>query len=188
MKTRFNLNHQFKAMTLLVLMLLIGSAHSSGPALAQGPQTTAFVNVNVIPMDTERVLENQTVIIEGDRITAIGPADEVTVPEGAEIVEGQGGYLMPGLADMHMHLQSIVPAFDGPGQLPLYLAQGVTTIRNYSGIPENLVWRDEVVRGERVGPTIYTAGPVIIGIFDPTLHLGFWATVILLPVAIGMVI
>ena len=190
MKTRFklNLNHPLKAITLLVLMLLIGSAHSSLPALAQTSQTTAFVNVNVIPMDTERVLENQTVIVEGDRITTIGPVAEVTVPDGAEVVEGNGAYLMPGLADMHMHLQSIVPAFDGPGQLPLYLAQGVTTIRNYSGIPENLVWRDEVARGERVGPAIYTAGPVIIGIFDPTLHIGFWATVILLPVAIGMVI
>ena len=178
----------FRLFTLLILLLLIAGHQSSEPILAQDSQTTAFVNVNVIPMDTERVLENQTVIVEGDRITAIGLVDELTVPEGAEIVEGNGAYLMPGLADMHMHLQSIVPAFDGPGQLPLYLAQGVTTIRNYSGIPENLIWRDEVARGERVGPTIYTAGPVIIGIFDPTLHIGFWATVILLPVAIGMVI
>lgn len=64
----------------------------------------AFVNVNVVPMDSERILENQTVVIQGERITVIGTADEVVVPQGAEIVDGNGAYLMPGLADMHTHL------------------------------------------------------------------------------------
>jgi len=161
MRTRFNLNinHLLKAITLLVFMLLIGSAHSSMPALAQAPQTTAFVNVNVIPMDTEQVLENQTVIVEGERITIIGSADEVEVPGGAEVIDGNGAYLMPGLADMHIHFD-----FDyDPGTLRLYLANGVTTIRNLNSIPQDLVWREQVAKGELLGPTIYTSGETIVG-------------------------
>jgi len=93
----------FTVITMLTLLLI--SSQSGGNTLAQNPQTTAFVNVNVIPMDTERVLENQTVIVAGDRITAVGPVAEVTVPDGADIVAGNGAYLMPGLADMHVHLE-----------------------------------------------------------------------------------
>ena len=159
-----------------------------GPTPPQVPGTSAFVDVNVIPMDTKRVLENQIVVVEDERITAIGLVNEVTVPVGAEVIEGNGAYLMPGLADMHMHFTSIDQTFTGPGQLQVYLAEGVTTVRNYTGTPENLDWRDEVARGERVGPSIYTSGPVIVGVFDPTMHLGFWATVILLPVGLGLVV
>jgi len=153
MRTHFfvTIKNFFKALTLLVLLLFVGTIQSNNPALAQTSQITAFVNVNVIPMDTERVLENQTVIVEGDRITAIGPADEVTVPDGAEVVEGNGAYLMPGLADMHTHLfYDADPAF-----MRLFLAEGVTTVRNLNAIvPDHLEWRDQVVKGELLGPTI----------------------------------
>jgi len=64
---------------------------------------TAFTHVNLVPMTAEIVLENQTVLIEGSRIIAIGPTDEVSIPPDAVIIDGEGGYLMPGLADMHMH-------------------------------------------------------------------------------------
>ena len=188
MKTRFNLstNHLFKAMILLVLMLLIGTAHSSRPALAQGPQTTAFINVNVIPMDTERVLENQTVIVEGDRITTIGLVDELAVPEGAEIVEGNGAYLMPGLADMHTHLN-----YDNdPDFMRLLLAEGVTTVRNLNGVPEHFKWREEVAKGELLGPTIYTSGNSFYGVpsFLKSSVLMFRAIVILAPFILGLLI
>ena len=62
------------------------SKPTAEPKRANG--ITAFVNVNVIPMDTERVLENQTLIVEGDRIVAVGPADEITFPENAVVVDG----------------------------------------------------------------------------------------------------
>ncbi len=176
----------------LIVLVALAIFQPSQPVVAaplqQESDITAFVNVNVIPMDTEQVLENQTVIVKGDRIKAIGPVDEVAVPAEAEVVEGNGAYLMPGLADMHTHFQSIVPAFEGPDQLSLFLAQGVTTVRNYGGMLEHLSWRDEVARGERVGPTIYSGGPLIIGVFDPTMHIGFWATVILSPVMVGLVL
>ena len=131
--------------------------------LAQSPQTTAFVHVNVIPMDTERVLENQTVLVQGERITAIGLAQEVALPDGAEVIEGKGAYLVPGLADMHMHIMSgFGYTFEGPDQLWLYLAEGVTTVRNMSAMPEHLFWHQEIARGERMGPAM-VGGQQVVG-------------------------
>jgi hypothetical protein len=175
----------FKTITLLML-LFIGAVQANSPTLAQTAQTTAFVNVNVIPMDTERVLENQTVLVEGDRITAVGPVGEVTVPDDAEVIEGEDAYLMPGLADMHVHLE-IDP---NPDSLRLYLAHGVTTIRNLNSIPEHLVWREQVAKGELLGPTIYSSGNSIVGL--PTeyawVRFGPRIIVVLAPVLIGMLI
>ncbi|MGF1761212.1 hypothetical protein L4D76_25475 [Photobacterium sagamiensis] len=113
------------------------------------PLTTAFINVNVIPMDTERVLENHTIIVEGNRITAIGPVNEVTVPAGAKVIEGEGAFLMPGLADMHMHF------LEDERNLKLYIANGVTTVRELSAGPLSFQWEKEISEGTRVGPQIY---------------------------------
>jgi imidazolonepropionase-like amidohydrolase len=136
------------------LLLLVSSSQTTNLVLAQGPITTAFVNVNVIPMDTERVLENQTIIIEGDRITAIGTVDEVTVPVGAQVVEGEGAYLMPGLADMHMHFGAF-PFEAEERPLKLFIANGVTTVRDLSSQPLFFQWEKEIAAGSRVGPQIY---------------------------------
>ena len=128
-------------------------------------QTTAFVNVNVVPFDRERVLAGQTVIVRDGRIAEIGAAEKTKVPAGAVQIDGRGKYLMPGLADMHVHL------FPGAGQqddlasqqFQLFLANGVTTIRNMIGKPEHVVLRDRVAKGELLGPSIYTAGPPLLG-------------------------
>jgi len=64
----------------------------------------AFVNVNVIPMDRERVLERQTVIIKGGRISELNTDSEVVVPSDALVIDGEGKFLIPGLSDMHIHL------------------------------------------------------------------------------------
>lgn len=66
-------------------------------------QDVAFVDVSVIPMDSERILQHQTVLIKGDRIAAIGPAAQLRVPSSSIRVDGRGKFLMPGLADMHVH-------------------------------------------------------------------------------------
>ena len=107
---------------------------------------------------------DQTVLIDGDRIVAIGPRDAVPVPEDVMLIDGTDKYLMPGLADMHVHLEY----FDEPTVLDLFLANGVTTVRNMDGRDYLLEWRDQVSAGELVGPTIVTAGPLLDG--DPPLR------------------
>ncbi len=129
------------------------------PRAATAQDVTAFVNVNVLPMDAERVLEGQTVIVRGDRIAEIGPAAEVSVPSGAVEVDGSGRYLMPGLAEMHGH----VPGADNPqfteDMLFLYVSNGVTTVRNMAGDPYHLELRSRILDGSILGPTMHAAGP-----------------------------
>jgi hypothetical protein len=130
-------------------------------------ELVAFINVNLIPMTSEKVIENQTVLVEGSKIIAIGDSDTMQIPEGAQVIDGKGYYLMPGLADMHMHTrkdwddQDIWPIHP----LNLYLANGVTTIRDFapqgSPITYALQWRDEIHAGTRVGPTIYASGKLL---------------------------
>ena len=130
-------------------------------------KTVAFVNVNVIPMDKERVMPSQTVIVEDGRIAQIGPMDQVTIPKSAEIIRGEGkAFLMPGLADMHVHIDLFLIA-DG-NDLKLLIANGVTTVRNMWGWDRHLLLREEVKEGRRVGPAIYSAGPMLDG--SPPIH------------------
>ena len=141
---------------------------------AQEATTIAFIDVNVVPMDTEQVLFNQTVIVQDGLIKEIGPKKKVKVPEDAKIIQGNGKYLMPGLADMHMHF-SYDPE---PDFMRLFLAEGVTTVRNLSALPEHLKWAAEVNNDERIGPTIYNSGQSIVGPPDKSLFIIFYALII----------
>lgn len=145
--------NQFHA---ILALMLAGCLFAVRPVQAQ---TTAFVDVNVIPMDTEQVLENYTVIVRDGAIAQFGPSDQVAVPEGAQIIDGDGGYLMPGLADMHVHLTG----FDAnPGHLVFYLAEGTTTVRAFSGSETELAWRKQVEQGQLPGPSLIV-GRTIFG-------------------------
>ncbi len=153
-------------MGLALWMTGCGMTQPSMKAEAPAKDTVAFVDVNVVPMDSERLLAHQTVVVKGERIVALGPVDTTPVPAGAARVEGRGRYLMPGLADMHLHL---VPGTGQPedpaGQvLALLLANGVTTARALGGPKDTaLVVRDRVARGEVLGPRLRVAAPSMHG-------------------------
>ena len=153
----------------LALLLLLLSLYPAGAARAQEPSSsrvTAFEHVNVIPMDRERVLRDQTVVVRDGLISEVGDARRVRVPKGALRVDGRGKYLLPGLVDMHTHLFSdddYVPDELGGDELALMLANGVTTIRLMIGTPEHLAMRREVEAGRLLGPTLYVASPQLAG-------------------------
>jgi imidazolonepropionase-like amidohydrolase len=128
----------------------------SGPAAPQEPPPTAFVHATVVPMDSDRALEDHTVVVAGGRIAAVGPSDEVEPPEGAAVIDGTGRWLVPGLVDMHVHTWI-------ESELTLFVANGVTTVRNMFGSPMHLQWRASIASGERFGPTLVTAGPIVDG-------------------------
>ena len=124
-------------------------------ATASAGDVTAFVDVNVVPMDTEGVLERHTVLVREGRIAVVG--QEVVIPDDALRIEGRGRYLMPGLADMHAHNWY-------PEEHLLFVANGVTTIRNMWGTPLQRRWRREIEAGTRLGPTLHTTGPILDGV------------------------
>ncbi len=132
------------------------------PLQAAFADVTAFVNVNVIPMHEEAVLPGRTVIVDNDRIAAIGSVDATPVPEGATIVDGTDRYLIPGLAEMHGH----VPGAGSDNLervLSLYVANGVTTVRGMLGQPSHLDLREGLADGELLGPRLVTSGPSLNG-------------------------
>lgn len=140
------------------------SAPPALPAQIPAPSPVAFVDVNVVPMDRERVLERQTVIVRNGRIAAMGPVGRTAVPAGAQRVDGRGKFLMPGLAEMHAH----IPPPQAGAQvvertLFLYLANGITTIRGMLGHPGHLELRRQTLSGQVLGPRIYTSGPSLNG-------------------------
>ncbi|GIW52711.1 MAG: amidohydrolase [Gemmatimonadales bacterium] len=131
---------------------------------AAAQQVSAFVGVNVIPMDRERVLQNQTVVVRDGNIVALGPAGSTPIPQGALRIDGTGKYLLPGLAEMHAHIP--VPEQDPEYTervLFLYVANGVTTARSMLGHPSHLELRRRVEAGEIVGPRLWTSGPSASG-------------------------
>ena len=144
------------------LLSLTATAHPQNPTASPG--VVAFVNVNVIPMDRERVIEGQTVIVRDGRIASIEPSARARIPSGALRVDGRGKYLIPGLAEMHAH----IPGAQAPEQLvrdifTLYIANGVTTIRGMLGAPNQLALRVKTASGELLGPTIFVGAPSLNG-------------------------
>jgi hypothetical protein len=111
-------------------------------------------------MDVERVLERQTVIVRDGRITRMGDARNVPVPAGARTIDGSGKYLMPGLADMHVHFHGNPPEEYGM-LLELFVAQGVTTVLNMRGVPQILELRESVAQGRVLGPRLFSVGSYI---------------------------
>lgn len=153
----------------LLSSALLAGALAGSPVVTATEPVTVFVNVTVIPMDRERAIPNQTVVVRGDRIVEIGPASRVQVPEGGVRVDGRGKYLIPGLAEMHAH----IPGGEAPDSmvertLYLYVAGGLTTVRGMLGHPRHLELRARAARAELVSPTIYTSGPSLNGNSIPT--------------------
>jgi hypothetical protein len=142
----------------------------SAPA---GAQVHAFVDVTVIPMTAEQLLPNHTVVVRDGRIVAVGPAARVAIPRGATRIDGRGKYLVPGLAEMHAH---VPPQTTQPDLLAdimfLYVANGVTTIRGMLGAPYQLTLREQLRRGEVLGPRFYVGAPSINGTTAPNPETG----------------
>lgn len=155
-----------KTCLVLVLVLLAFRPAAAQPSKPSSPSLVmAFVNVSVIPMDRERVLTGQTVVVRDGRIADLGDASKIKVPAGALKVDGRGKYLVPGLMDMHVHLFSDedFPKRLAGDELMVMLANGVTTIRLMNGTPEHLMLRSQVAKGELVGPALYVASPQLTG-------------------------
>jgi len=168
MKTKNLRPHQglYGVAGLVVLSTVVISTWISGCNQNQEP-IIAFTNVNLIPMTSETVIEDQTVLVRGSEIIDIGGANELIIPRGAQVIDGKGAYLMPGLADMHAHTRQTAQPWDDPAVWPvhpliLYLANGVTTIRDLNAMDESGAYpqqlQHEIQEGTRVGPTIYTSG------------------------------
>ncbi|MFD3405846.1 amidohydrolase family protein [Kribbella sp. NPDC058693] len=154
---------QFLARTAAGAAVLAGGTFTTttaSAALAKPSKITALTNVTVIDVATGRRDRRQTVLISGERIIGVG---RIPVPRGAVELDLTGKYVIPGLADMHVH--SLGDEHVSP---PLYLANGLTTVREMAGTNPTLYdWRDRIAAGTLLGPRMVVASNIIDG--DPTL-------------------
>lgn len=123
--------------------------------------TVAIVDVTIVDAPKAKLIHGQTVLIEGGRITAAGDVADIDVPPTALVMDGTDRFLLPALWDMHAHIYAVSPLLD----LPLYIAYGVTNVRDMQSCPQpddpfiacpedKRRWTAEAVAGERVGPRI----------------------------------
>lgn len=115
-------------------------------------------NVKVIPMTEEIILDGQSVYVENGIIQDIGAFDTLTYPVGTYIYDTGNKYLIPGLSDMHVHVETLE-------ELTLFLANGVTLIRNMSGRGIHVYCKEAINNGEITGPELYTTSAILDG--DP---------------------
>ena len=135
-------------------------------AVCASPAVTAqrplvLRDVTVLSASGTEMKPGYTVLVRGDRIEQVGPNAEIKIPRRANVVDGRGRFVIPGLADLHVHIKRSSADIDR--LFALFLAHGVTTVLNMDGGSNVLELRDEVKAGERLGPTIYTTGPIIRG-------------------------
>ena len=141
--------------------LLVSLAASAGMIWGQSSaNVVAIVGANLIDVRKGVAIEQSVVLAAADRITAVGRVGELAIPSGAKVVNAKGKWLIPGLVDMHVHVS---PA-GYPMLLVLYLANGVTTVRDTGGNITSLrVLRQALQAGRQVGPRLFFAGMMLDG-------------------------
>src|SRR5271166_330149 len=148
------------------LAMLCGAlAAAFAGAAAAAASAVAITHVTVIDTTGGPPRPDMTVIVKDQRIVELGKSDTVHAPAGAQLVDGSGKYLIPGLWDMHVHEvfgdwiprnEKVMP--------PLFVANGITGVRDMGGDLDVLkVWRAEIAAGRLVGPRMIIADPMLDG-------------------------
>jgi imidazolonepropionase-like amidohydrolase len=157
-------NKWFRCLLLLAYLCLISTLFVTAQNSA-APSQIAITHVTVINPGTSTVQSNRTVVIIGDRITAVSDASHWQSKQGTRVIDGTGRYLIPGLWDMHVH-SAFGDWFPGGREiiLPLFIANGVTGVRDMGGdLPVLFAWRKQIAAGEIIGPRMVVSGPMLDG-------------------------
>jgi imidazolonepropionase-like amidohydrolase len=141
-------------LTLILFPLSLVSAQTP-----KDPKPLLITNVTLIPMTADRLLEHQDVLVEAGRFKSIHPHKPGDVDSADFVINGAGKFLIPGLADLHMHFKG--PTKIQPDMAFLYIANGVTTVLNMNGHKDVLTLRDQINAGEIPGPRIFTTGRIL---------------------------
>ena len=155
----------------LIFVLLIISNQSWAQSLIDSrDREIVFTSVNVVTMETDRILENQTVVIKDGKVSVIGKKAKYS--KNALVIDSKGKYLMPGIAEMHAHVPPIDDIEPMKEVLFLFAANGITTIRGMLGHARHLELRSKINSGEILGPRFFTTGPSLNGISVTTPENG----------------
>ncbi len=143
-------------MRVMIATLLLAVSLCAQGASEVRSTSVALTHVTVIDVAGGPSKADATVVIAGDRISAVGPSSRVTIPQGAAVIDATGKFLIPGLWDMHVH-------WEMKDYLPLFIANGVLGVRMMWGTPAHHEWARQTADGELLGPRLSIASPIIDG-------------------------
>jgi imidazolonepropionase-like amidohydrolase len=153
--------------SLLAALLLTATGVNRAVAQDGSARSLAFTDVHIVDVEAGEVLPRQTVVIRGNRIESVGDVEDVPLPPKAMVIDGAGRYLIPALWDMHTHNFDLTGGYELEHQFALLVANGVLGVRDVgaSGLTLREVdrIREEISSGERLGPRIIAAGPLVDG-------------------------
>ncbi len=152
---------------LILLALLVASSVLQSCSSAVSKTEVLISNTNLFDPLTGLMLPNRTILVQEDRIVAIGTPDSpIKVPPGTQVIDGSGKYVIPGLIDAHVHLDFLLAAVNVKGEevLPLYLGNGVTTVRCIGDqvMPQKAIAEYADAYPERC-PSVFISSPLIDG-------------------------
>lgn len=162
---------QYAAIAMFAVTLPAFAATSMGDVIIR--------HVNVVDVEHGATIPDQAVVVRGEDIVAVGPDSGIAKTwQAGQTVDGKGRYIMPGLWDMHVHFgggKDLIP--ENQAVLPLYLANGITTVRDCAGDIADAVlsWRADIRDGKLLGPQLFSSGPKLEGInpiWTGTLEVG----------------
>ncbi len=134
----------------ILILVLVSCSRETAPE--QG--SIAFVHVNIIDVEKGIVVPDQTIILDAERIVAVGASDSVKVPTEGRVIDARGKFMIPGLWDSHVHL-----TYSGPTSLPVFVVNGVTSVRDLgSNMSDIRSWKKKIAGGRMVGPRIKASG------------------------------
>jgi len=148
---------------IITLMLLVCVLPCFSQEVIEKDREVVFKSVNIVPMDRESIIQNQSVVVKNGKIQTIGAPKKVKYNKNALVINAKGKYLMPGLAEMHAHVPPIDDLEPMKEVLLLFVANGITTIRGMLGHPKHLELRKMINSSEIISPRFFTSGPSLSG-------------------------
>jgi imidazolonepropionase-like amidohydrolase len=152
-------------MKLFITLILLFSTVSctSDTQLQNKLDTFVLKNINIVDIDNRKIQSNKSLIISEGKIQKIINSPQPHLSMGIKVIDGNGGYVTPGLIDMHVHMYE-------KAAFTIALSHGVTHVRIMNGAPAHLAWRDKIAKGELIGSSATVSSPIISAYDDAYLH------------------
>ncbi|GAB3830741.1 amidohydrolase family protein [Pontibacter rugosus] len=151
---------------LLPLLLSLSLLLSACQTTKKETYDLLITNATIVDISTGKLIQDQVIAISNDTIRVVDATANARKYKAQQTLDASGKYVMPGLWDMHVHFRGGDTLIEeNKNFLPLFLAYGVTTVRDAGGdiVPSVLSWREQIRKGALVGPTIFTPGPKLDG-------------------------
>lgn len=148
-----------KIVTMFLLVFVV-SCSTNETKIKQGSNSFVLKNVNIVDVENQKIIPSKTIVVKNGKINSI--TDNLSslipakTPTNLSVIDGNGGYVTPGLIDMHVHMYEKAAYI-------LTLSHGVTHVRIMNGMPRQLLWRDNIELGVQIGSTSTVSSPIISG-------------------------